>query len=81
MDRKDYETEVYRPLNGESAYLKLQQDPKKAYSNLLKVTVREGLALDYINKDLSDFLVNEYPRILLFYTWPKIHKPGFPPVG
>lgn len=37
--------------------------------------------MDYITKDLSDFLINEHPWVSVFYILPKVHKPGFPPVG
>lgn len=42
--------------------------------------VDEGLALDYIDKHLRDFLLNNHPRIPVFYILPKVHKPGVPPV-
>lgn len=81
LDRKDYEFEVLRQLNDATAYVKLSGDPTKSFLNSLKVTIREGLALDYISKELSDFLINEYPRVRVFYVLPKVHKPGFPPLG
>lgn len=37
--------------------------------------------MDFINKDLSEFLIKPHPRVPIFYILPKIHKPGFPLVG
>lgn len=81
LNTKDYEYEVLRQLNDDTAYVKLTRDPTMSYLSSLKVTIREGLALDYISKDLGDFLINEHPRVPVFYVLPKVHKPGFPPVG
>lgn len=81
LDRKDYESEIQRQLSDNTSYQRLQHDPTKEYSNILKIILREGLALDYISKDLSDFLLNNHPRVSVFYILPKVHKPGFPPVG
>lgn len=41
LDKKDYETEVFRQLQDQTSYCKLQRDPTKDYSNVLKVIVRE----------------------------------------
>lgn len=81
LDKKDYISEVYRQLRDETFYLKLDGDPTGRFSNILKVILHEGLALDYIDQDLMKFLFSEYPRTPVFYVLPKIHKPGFPPAG
>lgn len=47
----------------------------------IKTAVHEALALDYISKDLADFLIQEYPKVPSFYLLSKIHKPGFLPKG
>lgn len=43
--------------------------------------VHEALSLDYISKELADFLIVSHSRVPLFYLLPKIHKPGLPPRG
>lgn len=70
-----------KQLGDATAYWKINTDPTQAISHLTRVTVQEGLSLDYIIKELADFLIVEHPRIPLFYLLPKIHKPGFPPKG
>lgn len=81
LNRKDYESEVYRQLREETFYRKLQNYPTSHFSNLLRVVLQEALDLDYIDHDLMKFLYNEHPRTPVFYVLPKIHKPGFPTVG
>lgn len=81
LNRTDYEAEVCRQLEDTTSYVKLQNDPTKAFTNSIRVLIQEGLALDYIDKTLSEFLINTHPRVPIFYVLPKVHKPGFPPVG
>lgn len=45
------------------------------------MTVHKALLFDYINKELSDYLIREHPRFPFFSLLPKAHKPGFPPQG
>lgn len=81
LNKVDYEKEVFRQLNDETFYRRLQKDPTADFSNSLKISIREGLALDYINKYLSEYLYNQFPRVPVFNILPKVHKPGFPPAG
>lgn len=70
--------EAYRKLGDTTSYMQMEQDPTRSIARLIKISVQEALALDYISKDLADFLVIDFPRIPTFYLLPKIHKPGFP---
>lgn len=81
LDTDMYHNEVMRQLNDSSSYVKLTSDPTRSIMNLEKVTVHEALSLDFITKDISDYLINEHPRVPRFYLLPKIHKPDFPPRG
>lgn len=54
-------------------------DPIMHILKIVKVLVRESLALDYIGLKSNDFFISEYPTTLVFYILPKIHKTGFPP--
>lgn len=81
LDKNMYRDEALRQLSDTASYKQVDRDPTKAISNLVRVTVQEVLALDYINKDLADFLIVECPCVPTFYLLPKIHKPGFPPKG
>lgn len=51
------------------------------FQKQVRIVSSEGLALDFITKDLYDYLYVEYPEVPIFYVLPKIHKPGFPPRG
>lgn len=62
-------------------FIKISHDPTLAIQKLIKFVLSEGLVLDYITKDLFDFMFVEFPRVPVFYVLPKIHKPGFPPRG
>lgn len=81
LDKKDYVSEVCRQVGDENFYHQLWADPTSRYYNILKVILQEGLALDYIDTNLMNFLLSEHPRTPVFYVLPKIHNPGFPPVG
>lgn len=81
LNRMDYDFEVKCQLSDIEAYKKIHIDPTSSILDLIKITVKEPLSLDYIDKPLSDYLVNEYPRVRVFNCLPKIRKPGFPPVG
>lgn len=49
-------------------------------SQNIKITLMEGLALNFITWSTHDFL-NEFPRIPIFYTLLKVQKPDRPPKG
>lgn len=78
LDRDIYCQEIKRQLNNETFYRKITYDPTLAIQRLIKIVLSEVLALDYISKELFDFLYVEFPRVPEFYILPKIHKPGFP---
>lgn len=78
LDHKDNEAEAYRKLQDEKAYTKIQRDPMASIKYLIRIMVLEAMALKYINQELANFFINEYPRIPLFYLLPKMHKPRFP---
>lgn len=63
--------------NGE----KIKKDPTNSSMNVIKVFIQEVLALDFIGKDLTEFLLIEFPRVPVFYLLSKICKPDFPPKG
>lgn len=79
MNWVHYEQEI-RKLADSSSYKPFLSDPIELVKSSIKVRVREALVLDYIKKDLSNFLLVDFPRVLIFYILPKIHKSGFPPV-
>lgn len=81
LDSTTYKQEITRQLNDENFYKKIDQDLTLTIQKQIRVVLSEGLALDYINKDLFDFLYVEFPQVPVFYILPKIHKPGFPPRG
>lgn len=49
--------------------------------NVIKITLNEAVALDYIDKNTANFLKVDFPKIPSFYLLPKIHKPEGPPSG
>lgn len=61
--------------------MKVNRDPTLAIQKLIKIVLSESLSLDYISKELFDYLYVEFTRTPVFYILPKIHKPGFPPRG
>lgn len=80
LNKVDYLFEVERQLADTSAYIKVSRDPTQVVVNVIRM-VQEGLAMDYISKELADYLIPEHPWVPIFYLLPKIHKPGFPPRG
>lgn len=70
--------ETYRQKNDTCTYLRIDKDPTHSIMNIIKTTLQEGLALDYIDKNLFDYLLVDFPRVPYFYLLPKIHKPGHP---
>lgn len=81
LDSDMYIQEAYRQLNDPSSYSRIKEDPTKSIMSIIRVTLQEVLSLDYIDKNLADFLTVDFPRVPRFYLLPKIHKPGFPPRG
>lgn len=81
LDSVVYKQEIVRQLSDNNFYKKIDHDPTQTIQKLIRIVLSEALALDYINKDLFDFLYVEFPRVPIFYVLPKIHKPGFPPGG
>lgn len=77
LDTTVYRDEALRQLNDTSSNLKIQSDPTRSILNMVKTIIYEALTLDYVTKDLADFLLVEHPRVPRFYLLPKIHKPGF----
>lgn len=78
LDTTDYMCEAYRQLNDTCSYLRIAKDPIRSIMNIIKTTLQEALALDYIDKNLFDYLMVDFPRVPYFYLLPKIHKPGHP---
>lgn len=81
LNKVDYESEIFKQLGDTTAYSKLSTVATTRFSNVLRTIFHEGLAMEYITKDLKNFMLNEFPRTPVFYALPKIHKPGFPPSG
>lgn len=61
LDTVTYINEIDRQLSDVNFYRKISHDPTLAIQKLIKVVLSEGLALDYITKDVFDFLFVEYP--------------------
>lgn len=76
LDTDIYKHEVRRQLDDEMLYRKIEQDPVQKQ---VRTVLSKGLALDFISKDLFEFMYIEYPRVPVFYIMPKIHKPELPP--
>lgn len=78
LDTDIYVQEAYRQLNDTSSYSRINHDPTNSIMNIIRLTLHEALSLDFIDKNLADFLTVDFPRIPRFYLLPKIHKPEFP---
>lgn len=63
LNKEDDLFEAHRQLADESIYTKVQKDPTQVAQNLIRITVQEAFAMEYISKDLSDFLI---PDLLPF---------------
>lgn len=76
MNKTDYLNEVYRQLNDESIYKKVEDDlnPQfiKKFTDFLNITKNK------MDKNLEKYLIPKQWRTPIFYTLPKIHKPGNP---
>lgn len=81
LDTEVYRQEVERQLNDATFYRRVEQDPTPTVQRQVKLVLSEGLALDFISKELFEFIYIEFPRVPVFYILPKIQKPGFPHRG
>lgn len=62
LNKSDYESEVFKQLGDATAYSKLPTDPTARFGNILRTILQEGLAMEYITKDLINFMLNDFPR-------------------
>lgn len=58
-----------RELNDVDSYKRIPTNLTFSVPYLVKVTVQEALSFDYVNKELSDFLIQEYPRVPIFLSF------------
>lgn len=79
ISKHDYCEEIQRQLNDKDFYFPVQCDPTNHVTNIIKITINEAMVMGYINEITAKFLTNSFPRVPIFYTLPKIHKPGVPP--
>lgn len=70
MDKKDYLGEVYRKLGDSQYYQSVTSDPTDWILNLVKITIQEALILNHINYNIAKYLVNELPKVPVFYILP-----------
>lgn len=81
MDKNDFLTEVYRQINNTTFYWAIQYDPAKHIASVIKMTVKEGVTINYTTENMAKYLINDFLRTPIFYILPKIHKPGTPSPG
>lgn len=79
MDREVYINEALRQLNNQDYYQEIFTDPSKTIMKLIHTVMLEASNLGYISETTFKSLVKHEYRIPVFYTLPKIHKPGSPP--
>lgn len=81
MDREVYINEINKQLDDGDFYERITQDPGKQVKTLIQTVLLEATNLGYITETTAKTLNKQQFRTPIFYTLPKIHKPGFPPPG
>lgn len=81
MDRETYINEINKQLNNMDFYQEITYDPGKQIQALIQMVLVEATNLGYITEDVAKSLFKHQYRTPVFYTLPKIHKPGYPPPG
>lgn len=72
MIRQDHCHEMQRQLDDKNFYLPVQYDPTSHLANIIQIVVNEAVLMGCIDESTARFLVNNFPRIPVFYTLPKI---------
>ena len=84
QDTSDYIKECERQLHDTTYYRRLYLDPTQKLNKVIKSKLEKGVQDGNISPAEFEALYNPDPRILNFYTLPKIHKtnnPGCPIVN
>lgn len=82
LDTDVYQQEVLRQLEDRNFYEKLEHDPTSTFQKLVRIVLSEGLALDFITKDLYDFMLNtrkcQFSISCLRFSSPASHQGDVP---
>ena len=81
LDKEAYLQEMYRLLGDNTTYIILPGDPTSKYKKALTALIKEGSALNILNKKEAEYLVPLAPRIPVIYYLPKVHKDVVNPPG
>lgn len=81
LNKSDYDFELNRQRSMTDFYLKIDSDPSTHIQNIIDVVLKEAISLSYISESMAIFLYNDFLKVPILYILPKIHRPGFPPVG
>lgn len=79
LDKGLYIQENARLLSDTSTYIKLQGDPTAKYKDLLRLHINEGVCKGVITNKQAEYIIPKFPTISVFHSFPKTHKPSFPP--
>lgn len=79
LDWEIYITEINKQLDNKDFYQKITYDPGKQIQVLIQTVLVEATNLGYITEETAKSLTKQQYRTPVFYTLPKIHKPGSPP--
>lgn len=74
QDTDSYRAENLRQLGDQEFYSPLMTDPTSRFLSMIKRTLNNAKAENYITKDEFNFLLQAHPVRPVFYTLPKIHK-------
>uniref|UniRef100_A0A673KNY9 Uncharacterized protein n=1 Tax=Sinocyclocheilus rhinocerous TaxID=307959 RepID=A0A673KNY9_9TELE len=74
MNTNTYVEKIKGMLHDETFYKKLVFNPTESYKKQIDQVLQIGLDRKWINEQELKYLKNEYPRIPVLYTLPKIHK-------
>lgn len=80
VQNRDDIKEIKRQLAGKlkDSHQKVRSDLTKHIMNIIKICVDDSLAMGYIHKAEHDYLLNQHPKIPLFYTLSTLHKKSVP---
>ena len=81
MNKHDYKKEVYRQLNCEKFYRKLDSDTSMLYKEKVRTIIQKMKDLDQISDKTYKYLLEGGNRTSIFYILPKIHKSYQNPPG
>uniref|UniRef100_A0A672S230 Uncharacterized protein n=1 Tax=Sinocyclocheilus grahami TaxID=75366 RepID=A0A672S230_SINGR len=74
MNINTYVEKIKGMLHDETFYKELVFNPTESYKKLIDQVLQIELYRKWINEQELKYLKNEYPRIPVLYTLPKIHK-------